>query len=161
MTTHTNAHAFACDCPSCSDGTGRPQSHPACPTPCPGHKNAPAARTGDVAGCPEASPVDFAALGAEIGRLVETKQRAYGLSFSKAGRVLLELYPAGIPPEKLDDALTIVRVVDKLFRIATDRDALGESPWRDIAGYALLSVARVEGERAAKPRADVAEREVP
>lgn len=146
MTAHTNAHAFACDCPSCSDGPGARESLQACPTPCPGPENAPAARVGDLAGRPEASPVDFAALGAEIGRLVETKQRAYGSSFSKAGRVLLELYPSGIPPEKLPDALTIVRVVDKLFRIATDRDALGESPWRDIAGYALLSVARVERE---------------
>lgn len=90
--------------------------------------------------------MNYSELGAEIGRLVETKQRAYGSSFSKAGRVLLELYPAGIPPAALHDALTIVRVVDKLFRIATDRDALGESPWRDIAGYALLSVARVERE---------------
>lgn len=146
MTTRTDTATDACDCPSCSDGPGRPQSPQACPTPSPHHENAPAARTGALAGCPEASPVDFAALGAEIGRLVETKQRAYGNSFGRAGDVLLALYPSGIPPEKLPDALTIVRVVDKLFRIATDRDALGESPWRDIAGYALLSVARVERE---------------
>lgn len=83
-------------------------------------------------------------IGAEIGALVETKQAAYGDSFSKAGAILRILYPDGVPLEKLDDALTIVRILDKLFRIATDRDALGESPWRDIAGYALLSVARVE-----------------
>jgi hypothetical protein len=86
-------------------------------------------------------------IGAEIGRLVEQKQAAYGDSFGRAGAVMRALYPAGIPPEKLDDALTVVRVVDKLFRIATDRDALGESPWRDVAGYALLSVARVEAQR--------------
>lgn len=84
-------------------------------------------------------------IGGEIGRLVAEKQAAYGDSFGKAGAVMRILYPDGVPPEKMDDALTVVRVLDKLFRIATSRDALGESPWRDIAGYALLSVARVEG----------------
>lgn len=83
-------------------------------------------------------------LGSEIGRLVETKQAAYGDSFGRSGAVMRALYPDGVPLEKLDDALTVVRVLDKLFRIATDRDALGESPWRDIAGYALLAVKRAE-----------------
>ena len=83
-------------------------------------------------------------LGTDIGRLVAEKQKAYGDSFNRSGAVMRSLYPEGIPLEKLDDALAVVRVVDKLFRIATDRDALGESPWRDIAGYALLSVDRGE-----------------
>lgn len=34
--------------------------------------------------------------------------------------------------------LAIVRVFDKMMRIATDKDAFGEDPWRDIAGYAIL-----------------------
>ena len=80
----------------------------------------------------------------EVAGLVRKKQEAYGDSFGKSGAVLKLLYPDGIPVEKLSDALTVTRVVDKLFRIATDRDALGESPWRDIMGYALLSVARGE-----------------
>jgi hypothetical protein len=91
------------------------------------------------------SAATYSSLASEIGELVATKQAAYGDSFGKAGRVLAEFYPNGIAVEQLADALTVVRVVDKLFRVATDRDALGESPWRDIAGYALLSVARVEG----------------
>lgn len=84
----------------------------------------------------------YADIGRNIGVLVQEKQAAYGDSFGKSGAVMAILYPDGIPPEKLNDALTVVRVLDKLFRIATDRDALGESPWRDIAGYALLSVKR-------------------
>jgi hypothetical protein len=83
-------------------------------------------------------------IGANIGKTVEEKQAAYGDSFGKSGAVMRILYPEGIPPEKMDDALAVVRVLDKLFRIATDRDALGESPWCDIAGYALLAVKRVE-----------------
>lgn len=81
---------------------------------------------------------DYERIGAEVGRLVAEKQAAYGDSFGKAGEILRVLYPAGISPDSYGDALAIVRVIDKLFRIATDKDAFGESPWRDIAGYGLL-----------------------
>jgi hypothetical protein len=84
----------------------------------------------------------YEALAAEIGRLVEEKQAAYGSSFTKSGEIFRVLYPNGIAPEQMDDALALVRIVDKLFRIATARDAFGESPARDIAGYALLMAAR-------------------
>jgi hypothetical protein len=94
---------------------------------------------------PAPDTVDFAALGQEIGALVATKQKAYGDSFGRSGAVLRILYPLGIAPEQFDDALAVVRVVDKLFRIATDRDALGESPWRDVCGYGLLGAARTTG----------------
>ena len=93
-----------------------------------------------------AATADYASIADEVAKLVEEKQAAYGDSFGKSGEVLRILYPDGIPPEKLADALTITRVVDKLFRIATKKDALGESPWRDIMGYALLAVARDEAD---------------
>jgi hypothetical protein len=89
----------------------------------------------------------YEGLGIVIGRLVETKQAAYGDSFGKSGQILRILYPAGIAPEQFDDALAITRIVDKLFRIATDRDALGESPYRDIAGYAPLGAGRAEASK--------------
>jgi hypothetical protein len=87
----------------------------------------------------------------QIGRLVVEKQAAYGDAHGRAGEVMRVLYPNGIPPEKMDDALAVVRVVDKLFRIATDRDALGESPWRDIAGYGILGAARAVTRAATTP----------
>lgn len=83
-------------------------------------------------------------LGTEIGRLVQTKQEAYGDSFGRSGNVLRVLYPSGIQPDQYDDMLAVVRILDKLFRIATDRDALGESPFRDIAGYGILGAKRSE-----------------
>lgn len=86
----------------------------------------------------------FLDLATEIGNLVEEKNRAYGDSFAKTGDFLRLLYPNGIPPEKYNDALCIVRIFDKLKRIATDKDALGESPYRDIAGYALLGLRMTE-----------------
>lgn len=80
----------------------------------------------------------------EIGKLVQEKNEAYGNSFSECHKILSVLYPNGIQPEQYTDALAIIRVIDKLFRIATDKDAFGESPWRDIAGYSLLGIANAE-----------------
>ena len=77
-------------------------------------------------------------IGAEIGRLVDRKQKAYGRSFDHSGKILAILYPHGIKPNQYGDLLGMVRILDKLFRIATDRNALGEDPWADVAGYALL-----------------------
>lgn len=84
---------------------------------------------------------DFKAIGAEIGALVQEKNAAYGDSFAKSGDFLRLLYPDGIRPEQYGDALLIVRVFDKLMRVATRKDAFGESPWRDCAGYSILGVA--------------------
>lgn len=81
---------------------------------------------------------DLEALGAELGKLVKKKRAAYGNSHEKSGEVLAILYPEGVKPEQYGDMLTVARVIDKLFRVATDRDAMGESPWRDVAGYGLL-----------------------
>lgn len=81
-------------------------------------------------------------LGREIGQLVADKQQAYGDSFGHAGQVLRILWPNGVKPEHYDDVLTVTRIVDKLFRVASDKDAFGEDPYRDICGYALLAVAK-------------------
>jgi hypothetical protein len=77
-------------------------------------------------------------IGAEIGELVTAKNAAYGSSVEAAPQILRILYPQGIAPGQMLDALLIVRILDKLKRIATNRDALGESPYMDIAGYGIL-----------------------
>ena len=92
----------------------------------------------------EEAEMNYTDIGAEIGKLVEEKQLAYGDSFGRSGAVLRELFPNGIPPEKYDDLLTIARILDKLFRIATDIDAFGENPYKDIAGYSILGVGKFE-----------------
>lgn len=100
---------------------------------------------------------NYSQLATRIGSLVQAKQAAYGDSFGKSGLIMNILYPNGVPTAKLDDALTVVRIIDKLFRIATDRDALGESPWQDIAGYALLALERTERLRREHIERDVEE----
>ena len=90
---------------------------------------------------------EFKVIAQEIAELVQVKQQAYGDSFGKSGQIMKILYPDGIAKDRMDDALTVVRVIDKLFRIATRKDAFGESPYRDIAGYGLLGVAKDEEEQ--------------
>lgn len=91
----------------------------------------------------------YATAGREIGLLVEKKNAAYGSAFDKCGAYWRILYPDGIRPDQYEDALGLARDFDKSMRIATDRDALGESPWRDKAGYGILGAVRVEREKGA------------
>ncbi len=83
-------------------------------------------------------------IGQQVGQLVDEKNAAYGSSFAESHKILSVLYPNGIKPEQYTDALAIIRVIDKLFRIANKKDAFGETPWRDIAGYAILGIANDE-----------------
>jgi hypothetical protein len=83
-------------------------------------------------------------LGQQIGALVDEKNAAYGASFDKCGVFLQLLYPNGLQPEQYTDALCLVRIFDKQMRIATRKDAFGESPYRDITGYGMLGVVKDE-----------------
>lgn len=89
---------------------------------------------------------NFEEIGTEVGKLVLEKNLAYGDSFGQACKILKVLYPTGIKPEQYRDALAITRVIDKLFRLANKKDAFGESPWRDICGYAVLGIANDEND---------------
>lgn len=79
--------------------------------------------------------------GKDLGELIERKQVQYGDACVKSAAIMRILYPNGIAPHQMTDALLQVRVADKQCRIAQrgpDRKDLGgESPWMDIAGYGL------------------------
>jgi hypothetical protein len=84
----------------------------------------------------------------ELGKLVDTKQAAYGDSVSKASqlmKVFLQDYKNDnntytIPEELLDHILLQVRIIDKQNRIFSNpkADKMNESPYSDVAGYGLL-----------------------
>ena len=74
-----------------------------------------------------------------IAELVERKQKMYGNSFDHAGEIMRILYPIGISLDQLESALTVVRVIDKLHRIANG-DQGDESAWSDICGYSILEL---------------------
>jgi len=73
--------------------------------------------------------------------LVESKDAAYGNSFDVAGEFLKTLYPHGIKPEQYGDMLALVRIYDKMKRIASGDSS--ENSWGDITGYGLLGQRRV------------------
>ena len=81
----------------------------------------------------------YEALGQDVGVLVDRKNREYGDAFHKTGEILRILYPGGVKPEQYDDMLAVVRVLDKLFRVAHGKQG-DEDPWKDIAGYGLLGM---------------------
>lgn len=83
----------------------------------------------------------------DLAELIIRKQMAYGDSFGRSQEIIRVLYPHGIRPDQYLDALALIRVIDKLFRIANQKTAFGEDPWKDIAGYGLLSVVHVKNAR--------------
>ena len=89
----------------------------------------------------------FEDAGTRIGKLVQEKNKVYGNAFATCAEALFLLYPDGVHPSQYRDMLALVRIWDKMMRIATDRDALGESPFGDIAGYGLLGLVAVEEEQ--------------
>lgn len=92
----------------------------------------------------------FEEIAIECGNLVTEKNTAYGNSFEDCEEFLKLLYPNGVSTEQYGDMLCVVRIFDKLKRIATDKDALGESPYRDIIGYGILGAERDERKKGKK-----------
>ena len=92
-------------------------------------------------------PSKFEDIAAEVGKVVTTKNTAYGDSFSRTHVVLYQLYPHGIQFDQYQDVLFIARVLDKLFRIATNPDYANEDPFQDIAGYAILAIEQRRGKK--------------
>ena len=81
---------------------------------------------------------DFLGLGEEIGRMLADKNRKYGDSYARMAHVLPMFYPDGVPGDHLLDAIFILRIIDKLMRIASAQGDDEEDPVKDIAGYAVL-----------------------
>lgn len=74
----------------------------------------------------------------ELKTLLIEKRKAYGNAFNDAPKILECLYPEGISPGQYSDVLTLIRMLDKMHRIANN--ASTEDPWQDIAGYAILAL---------------------
>ena len=73
-----------------------------------------------------------------IANIVEQKDKAYGKSVANSARILKVLYPNGIKPEQYKDVMLIVRILDKMSRIANKKKAFDENPYEDIAGYGIV-----------------------
>lgn len=82
--------------------------------------------------------MNFLEIANQIGQLVEEKNIAYGNATVVSSKILQILFPNGVKSDQFYDMLLIVRVIDKLCRIANKKEAFNESPWTDIAGYGII-----------------------
>lgn len=73
----------------------------------------------------------------KLRKLVSEKNKAYGDSIGSSKKIFDLYYPNGISPKQYSDVLLVVRILDKLSRIATAKRAFKEDAWQDLAGYAL------------------------
>lgn len=103
----------------------------------------------------------LAQAGRELGELLAQKNASYGSAFALAGDFLRLLYPSGLRPDQYQDALILVRAFDKMCRIATSKSAFGESPYRDLAGYALLGAVSDESMVGTDPTAPITPNSLP
>lgn len=82
---------------------------------------------------------DFEKVGLKIGQLLNRKNRDYGNAFIDGTKFMELLFPNGIPIDKYSDVLLLIRIFDKMKRIATVKKHTDiESPFEDIAGYGML-----------------------
>ena len=81
----------------------------------------------------------YAELGQQVGELVDIKNQQYGDSTNKTGEMLKIVYPDGVKPEQYHDMMLLVRMFDKVNRIANGNQG-EENAWSDIAGYGLLGM---------------------
>lgn len=77
-------------------------------------------------------------IGSDLVELLEEKRKAYGDGFNGVPKMLDILYPDGIQPKDYPNLLTLVRILDKIYRISNNDKS--EDPWFDIAGYCFLAM---------------------
>ena len=85
-----------------------------------------------------------------LSGVLDEKNRMYGDAHVKVAKILMILFPDGISVEQYSTISILIRALDKIARIAADRDALLESAWMDLAGYAVLGWIRDENMRSQK-----------
>ena len=97
--------------------------------------------------------VDVRSVACDVVVVVEEKNREYGSAFQKVSEILNILFPNGIPASKYHDVAILIRVLDKICRIASANDKdVKKDAWLDITGYGLLRLSEgdlngVESER--------------
>lgn len=99
-------------------------------------------------GTSEMKPRDFTARANRIGKLTAEKNVRYGDSVRRSGQILRVLWPDGIPPDKYAAAGILMRMSDKMIRIANfDMSSDDENPFDDVNGYALLGGEMLDEDR--------------
>ena len=80
---------------------------------------------------------NYQKIGNDIGKMVAEKNKQYGDSISDTAEFLKILFPNGIESDSYKDLGILVRIYDKMKRIANG-NAGNENAYNDIAGYGIL-----------------------
>jgi len=84
-------------------------------------------------------PAELEVIARDVASMVKEKNRGYGNAFQKVSHILSILFPNGIPTNKYHDVAILIRVLDKICRIATANDkGARKDAWLDLTGYGLL-----------------------
>jgi hypothetical protein len=76
-------------------------------------------------------------IGTRIGQLVDDKNAQYGDSINSTAEFLRLLFPNGITPDHFAHVGIMVRIWDKVKRVAAGNKG-NENAYEDIAGYGIL-----------------------
>lgn len=89
---------------------------------------------------------EWRGLGLEVADLVAARNETYGNSIGKSAEILAVIWPDGIPPEAIPWAHYVIRIVDKLNRIAAAPEKLEvvRDAFVDIAGYGLCALSDLD-----------------
>lgn len=104
-------------------------------------------------------PLRLRELARGLGDTLARKSDAYGDSAGKVGEFLALLWPEGIAPAQYEDAMLLARIFDKAMRVATRKQAFGESPFLDIAGYGVIGMEKDARREAEELLAEIREKE--
>ncbi len=97
--------------------------------------------------------LELESISRDVVGVVKEKNREYGSAFQKVSEILTILFPNGIPTNKYHDVAILIRVLDKVCRIASANDKdVKKDAWLDLTGYGLLRLSEgdlngVESER--------------
>jgi len=97
--------------------------------------------------------LELESISLDVASIVKEKNREYGSAFQKVSHILSILFPNGIPTNKYHDVAILIRVLDKVCRIASANDKdVKKDAWLDLTGYGLLRLSEgdlngVESER--------------
>lgn len=81
--------------------------------------------------------MNYKEVGSSIGHIVDQKNKQYGNAINDTEDFLRLLYPCGIAPSDYKNIGILVRIFDKIKRIANGNKG-DENAYMDIAGYAIL-----------------------
>lgn len=95
----------------------------------------------------------LASLASDIGSLLQRKNIQNYHSFEKTPEILKLLYPKGVQPDQYENLLFLVRILDKVNRVAAAGQKgqhiqdVEDTTLVDIAGYAILAQTLREGKK--------------